>query len=250
MLTFALPLLVATVLASPAPGGAQLYATYCASCHGVRGYGSQDGPSLHGVGGAAVDFYLMTGRMPAAAPWVEIGERLPNDGQKLPLDEIRALETYLAPMVAGGPPLPVVAAGGDVQRGRAIYQLDCQQCHAVRGVGGSIGGSEWAPPLKRATINDVADAIRTGPGEMPRFGPEQLSQSDLDDVATFVMQTQSANIAVAPPPYASTGPVPEGAVAYIGIILLVVFVFTFWRTDTPRSRREEAVRYDEGERTR
>ena len=50
------------------------------------------------------------------------------------------------------------------------------------------------------------------------------------------------------PPFRSSGPVPEGAVAYIAMIVLVAFVFTFWRVDTPAARREEAVRRDEGER--
>ena len=52
------------------------------------------------------------------------------------------------------------------------------------------------------------------------------------------------------PPFRSTGPVPEGAVGYLAIIALVAFVFTFWRVDTPRREREEAVRRDEGGRTR
>jgi ubiquinol-cytochrome c reductase cytochrome c subunit len=247
-MTFALPLLLAAMLGAPAPGGALLYATYCASCHGAQAFGTADGPSLRNAGLAVVDFSLMTGRMPAAAPWVEVAHRDARSGQGLPLDEIRALETYLAPIVAGGPPLPVVAAGGNLAHGRAIYELDCQQCHALRGVGGSIGGSDWAPSLERATINDVADAIRAGPEQMPRFGPHQLTQSDLDDVASYVMQMEAANLTVAPPPYASTGPIPEGAAGYVAIIVLVVFVFAFWRTDTPPRQREEAVRHDETER--
>jgi hypothetical protein len=32
------------------------------------------------------------------------------------------------------------------------------------------------------------------------------------------------------------------------MIVLVAFVFTFWRVDTPVKRREEAVRRDEGEK--
>lgn len=53
-----------------APGGelgATLYATQCASCHGVTGEGVDDrGPDLIDEGEAAVDFALRTGRMPAA----------------------------------------------------------------------------------------------------------------------------------------------------------------------------------------
>src|SRR4051812_32921991 len=64
--------------AGAAPGGATsssgdpihgrvLYQASCAGCHGQNGEGTQQGPSLIGVGEAAADFYLQTGRMPLAA---------------------------------------------------------------------------------------------------------------------------------------------------------------------------------------
>jgi hypothetical protein len=43
--------------------------------------------------------------------------------------------------------------------------------------------------------------------------------------------------------------VPEGAVGYLAIVVLVAFVFTFWRVDTPPADREETVRRDEGGHT-
>jgi ubiquinol-cytochrome c reductase cytochrome c subunit len=54
--------------------GKKLFAIGCASCHGLGGEGQvrEDGtvigPSLIGVGAAAVDFQVSTGRMPMAAP--------------------------------------------------------------------------------------------------------------------------------------------------------------------------------------
>jgi len=62
------------------------------------------------------------------------------------------------------------------------------------------------------------------------------------------MQMQTGSLTGGGPPFHSTGPVPEGAIAYLAMIVLVAFVFTFWRSDTPPRRREEAVRRDEGER--
>src|SRR5690606_25244559 len=46
------------------PDGQQLYDQNCASGHAGAGEGTQHGASLVGVGPAAVDFYLSTGRMP------------------------------------------------------------------------------------------------------------------------------------------------------------------------------------------
>ena len=50
--------------ANDAEEGGKLFAANCATCHGMGASGSQDGPSLVGVGAAAVDFQVGTGRMP------------------------------------------------------------------------------------------------------------------------------------------------------------------------------------------
>jgi len=254
LLAAASPLAPATPAAASLPNapsspGAALYATYCASCHGAQGWGTADGPDLRGVGLADVDFYLTTGRMPAAVPWLQIAHRDERSGQALSLEQIRALEDYLAPTVAGGPPIPMVIANGNLEHGHALYALNCEHCHAADGQGGAIGRLEWAPSLERATINEIADAIRAGPGEMPRFADSQLSADDLNDVASYVFRLPLDSQAPHVPPFRSSGPVPEGAVGYLAVIALVAFVFTFWRIDTPRPEREEAVRRDEGERS-
>jgi ubiquinol-cytochrome c reductase cytochrome c subunit len=230
MLTFALPVLLAAVLGA-SPPGAEIYAQKCAACHGAQQWGSSNGPSLHHVGLADVDFYLSTGRMPAAAPWIEVAHRDERAGQQLPLAQIRALEAYLAPSVAGGPEIPQVVSGRNLDRGRALYASNCQQCHAVGGAGGSIGRADWAPALHEATINEVADAVRAGPGEMPRFGEHQFSQSELDDVAGYVLSLRSVQPGRSLPS-PSTGPVPEGALGYLAIVVLVAFVFGFWRRES------------------
>ena len=232
MLLAVLPLFFAAALAGPPAdvrAGAALYDSHCASCHGAQRKGTPDGPSLQRVGMADLDFYLMTGRMPAANTWVQVAHRDERAGQALPLAQIRALEAYLAPVVAGGPEIPLVTSGNDLERGRQLYELNCQQCHAVGGNGGGIGAADWAPNLHQATINEVADAVRAGPGQMPRFGERQLPASDLNDLSGYVMSMQST-----PPrsvlPLRSTGPVPEGALGYAAMIVLVSFVFGFWRS--------------------
>jgi len=47
--------------------GAKLFAANCATCHGMNLQGTTQAPSLIGVGAAAVDFQVGTGRMPLAA---------------------------------------------------------------------------------------------------------------------------------------------------------------------------------------
>jgi ubiquinol-cytochrome c reductase cytochrome c subunit len=45
--------------------GKQLFTETCSSCHGNAAQGTSLAPSLVGVGAAAVDFQVSTGRMPA-----------------------------------------------------------------------------------------------------------------------------------------------------------------------------------------
>lgn len=234
-------LLGTIVLPPPGPAtGEQLYATHCASCHGARMDGSDQAPTLHGVGRAAVDFWMRTGRMPAPVPWIESGQRDERSGQRLPSDQIVAIETYLAP-IAGKPDIPIVIANGDLNRGRALFTANCAQCHGLSGAGGAIGGSNWAPDLHHAPITQVAEAIRTGPGQMPRFSEAQLTQSDLNDVASYVMSFRLEGSAL---PLRSGGPIPEGALGWVAIIVLIIFVFVYWRSDTPPPGRQDAVRPD------
>ncbi len=247
----AIPLVHATPAAASLPGvptssGGQVYATRCASCHGARAWGGDGGPSLRGIGAAALDFYVSTGRMPAAVPALEVGDRDERNGQRLSQSDIRALEAYLAPVVAGGPPIPAVVANGDLAHGRALFAESCQHCHTFNGSGGAIGESDWAPSLLRTPIDQVAEAIRIGPGQMPPFGERQLSASDLDDVASYVVRLGADAQPKDAPPFRSAGPVPEGAVGYLAIVALIAFVFTYWRVDTPRRKREEAAHPDKG----
>lgn len=48
--------------------GKEIFQQNCSSCHGLNGEGTTQGPSLAGVGAAAVDFQMGTGRMPMARP--------------------------------------------------------------------------------------------------------------------------------------------------------------------------------------
>ena len=77
--------------------GKKLFAVGCASCHGTGGQGSSDGPSLVGVGAAAVDFQVGTGRMPAQQP----GAQVPRKKVIYTQAEIDQLAAYISSLGAG-----------------------------------------------------------------------------------------------------------------------------------------------------
>jgi ubiquinol-cytochrome c reductase cytochrome c subunit len=208
---------------SPVPNaGREAYLERCATCHGSDLRGGPNAPSLRGVGAADVDFWLGTGRMPAAVPWLEVDHR----ELQMPESTIAALVAYVTSVSPGGVPIPLIASDGDAAHGEALFRENCMHCHGVDAGGAAIGYGEWAPALHRATVTQVAEAIRVGPAEMPRFGERQLDQRDLDDIAAFL------SVARARPdftglPLSSSGPVPEGLLGWLAAGLLAFAAYAF-----------------------
>jgi ubiquinol-cytochrome c reductase cytochrome c subunit len=224
--------------ANPAPAtgsplvdqGRQLFQQGCSSCHGFDARGVADrGPSLRGAGAGAADFYLRTGRMPLSYPGQEPLRATPRYDDH----QIRALVAYVASF--GGPGIPSVSPQrGSLARGQELFASSCAGCHAITGEGGVATGAA-APKLKDSTPTEVAEAIRTGPFLMPRFGRRLLGDRDVDSIARYVQFTQHPDDAGGWG-IGHIGPVPEGMVAWLlaaAALLIVARVI-----GEGRSRRE------------
>jgi ubiquinol-cytochrome c reductase cytochrome c subunit len=230
-----IPLVLSALLADAAPeadivAGKLAYQTRCASCHGSDLRGGVNAPTLRGVGAADLDFWMVTGRMPAAVPWIEVGHR----GLQISQRETRTIEAYVTSVAPGGPPIPQVATGGDLAHGRALFTQNCQQCHGVEGNGAVIGDGAWAPSLGAASSTQVAEAIRVGPGNMPKFAPRQLDDPALGDIATYVssLDTSAATNSF---PLSSGGPVPEGLYGWLAVGILTLLAYAFSKPARKRS---------------
>ena len=203
-----------------------LYATHCASCHGDNGQGSNVAPAL--IDRSAADIHLMldSGRMPASDPYVNEIHKRPAFTQT----QIAALVRYVQSFsLHPNRSLPLLGPGNPA-RGRKLFAAHCAVCHGSGAEGSSVGFNDVAPSLDNATVFQVAEAIRAGPGVMPRFDADVLDDQDVDDIARYVntLQTQGDE-----PNYenaggislANVGPVAEGFVAWLfGIGSLVLFV--------------------------
>lgn len=225
---------------SPAPGRF-LYLRDCAVCHGADATGTNLGPTLQGAGRARVDFWLATGRMPL----VSSPARLPATGKLQPLPDVElgdpsapthrhnpayppqvmgALEDYVASIAPGGPDVPSLSiTGADVATGGEVYRLECAACHSWSATGGALYQRE-APSLGRATPTQIAEAVRTGPGQMPSFGREAVPDDQLADVVAYVRYLAHPDDRGGASLW-HLGPVAEGGVAIIGglgILLLAV----------------------------
>ena len=231
--------------AAPAPApadGQQLYTTGCSSCHGVDGKGitTADGEvrgvDLTNAGEALVYFQVATGRMP-------LGDSNDPPVRKPPVyDEaqIAALVEYVGAFGGEGPPLPTIdISGASLAEGGVLYRENCQACHSASGSGGALSYGRSAPALDKAEPLDVATAVRSGPGQMPVFGPESIDQQALDDLVRYVEYLRDPD----DPGGAAlgrTGPVPEGFVALtLGIGMLLAAAA--WIGTRSRIRRAGAA---------
>src|SRR4051812_19898297 len=190
--------------------GRALYLVGCSSCHGLDAQGGNQAPSLIGVGAAAVEFQVGTGRMPLADPGAQAERRTPLYSET----QIRQLSAYIASL-APGPDVPTVdLADGDLAYGGELFRTNCAQCHQAVGQGGALTNGKRAPALTEATPLQVAEAMRTGPESMPVFSEGQLDQHQLNSVVKYVEFLKTPNDPGGHP-IGHYGPVPEGLVAWL-----------------------------------
>lgn len=165
--------------------GKKLYSVGCASCHGTGRQGSSDGPSLVGVGAAAVDFQVGTGRMPAQQP----GAQIPAKKVIYSQAEIDQLATYIASLGAG-PTIPtksqVSPEGADIAKGGELFRTNCAQCHNFTGKGGALTHGKFAPDLEGVDPKHIYEAMQTGPQNMPSFPDTTLSEKNKKDIIAYL----------------------------------------------------------------
>jgi ubiquinol-cytochrome c reductase cytochrome c subunit len=208
--------------------GRNLFLADCATCHGLFAQGTAGtAPSLIGVGAAAVDFQVSTGRMPAAAEGAE-SERKPP---RLTPAQTRAVAAYIQSL-GGGPAIPSAAqvstSGANVGLGQTLFEANCAACHNFDGAGGALTNGKFAPSLVQSTPTQIYEAMLTGPEAMPVFNDLTITPQEKRDIIAYVTRIRSE-----PNPggfsLGRVGPVTEGLVAFLGLLLFMVLA-ALWIT--------------------
>jgi ubiquinol-cytochrome c reductase cytochrome c subunit len=206
--------------------GKQLFETSCVTCHGANLQGVPDrGPSLVGVGEAAVYFQVSTGRMPAMSLNSQAPQKQPNFDEA----QIDALGAYV--QANGGGPTTIrdengqlaqeSMLGNNVARGGDLFRLNCASCHNFTGKGGALSSGKYAPDLADALPQQIYSAMVTGPQNMPKFSDRQLSQDEKKDIIAYVRGAAEVRN---PGGYGlgGFGPTSEGMAAWIiGMVAVI-----------------------------
>ena len=211
-----------TESSSAVAAGERLYENSCITCHGSNLEGVENrGPSLIGVGEAAVYFQVHSGRMPLVRQEAQAAQKPPVFSN----EEIDQLMAYVQAN-GGGPTLPSGdLRDGDVAEGGELFRLNCAQCHNFTGQGGALSSGKAAPSLHDANDLEIYTAMLSGPENMPVFGDNQLTpeqkRSIIDYVQTMGEQADPGGAGIG-----RAGPVSEGLVIWvvgIGALLFGIF---------------------------
>ena len=205
--------------------GERLFQANCASCHGLNAEGTKNAPSLIGVGAAAVDFQVGTGRMPLAMQ----GPQAPDKAPVFTNAQIANLANYVASL-APGPKVPderYLQGNGNVAEGAQLFRINCAMCHNVAGAGGALTEGKYAPPLRGVSAKHIYEAMVTGPENMPVFNDMNLRPTQKSDIISYLMFIDKH-----PSPggieLGSLGPVAEGLFIWIfglgAIVALAVWI--------------------------
>lgn len=218
-----------------AAAGRRLYVVSCATCHGLNGegvitkQGTNFGPPLVGVGSAAVDFQVGTGRMPMAAPGVQAQARPPQ----FDAHEVQELAAYVATF-GPGPAIPAASAydptgltQDQISEGGEFFRTNCTACHNFHGSGGALPGGKYAPSLMGVNPRYIYEAMLTGPQQMPIFSDGVLTPQEKREVIGYLKAIQDQ------PKYGGAsmgnlGPVTEGlwgwGLGIGGLVLITTWI--------------------------
>jgi ubiquinol-cytochrome c reductase cytochrome c subunit len=199
--------------------GEALFVANCATCHGVNAQGGPAGPSLIGVGAAAVDFQVSSGRM----PMVSNGPQAPVKPPQFTGEQTAALAAYVASL-GPGPAIPteemVDPTLGNAASGMDLFRTNCGQCHNAVGAGGALSAGKYAPSLMETPPVEIYEAMLTGPQSMPVFNDANITPEEKRDIIAYLVAQREP--AAGGLTLGSLGPVSEGLwVWVVGIGLLI-----------------------------
>jgi ubiquinol-cytochrome c reductase cytochrome c subunit len=212
--------------------GRKLYLEGCASCHGANLEGGRQpdgtvaGPTLVGVGAAAVDFQVGTGRMPLAQPDAQAPAKDPVYSDA----EVAALAAYVA-SVSPGPAIPspeeLDYSSADIALGGNLFRNNCASCHNFSGQGGALTDGHYAPSMAQTTDRHIWEAMITGPQNMPVFPNSTITAENKQDILAYInsLQAKSNPGGI---DLGRLGPVTEGILFWIvgigALVLVAVWI--------------------------
>ena len=169
--------------------GLGLFAANCAGCHGPRGLG--DGPGAAGLHPRPTNLaeHDYTRARLADVLWNGVAGTAMQAWRDHGVDDLSALADAVRGLAASREDVP--ASPDVLDRGRAVYLVNCAQCHGDTGAGDgwSAARIRIAPTnfgTQRATLDATLRAIRDGIDGTPMAPwPARLGDAEIQAVAAY-----------------------------------------------------------------
>jgi ubiquinol-cytochrome c reductase cytochrome c subunit len=221
--------------------GKTLFVENCSACHSVTAQGSAVAPNLVGLGAATIDLWIRTGWMPLADPGIQPVNKTP----KFTIAQTNAIVAYVTSLGPGGPAIPKIdLKNTNLNEGFSLFALNCAACHTITGMGDALADGIHAPSLHGVAPEQIGEAIRTGPANMPRFGPGEISHAQLEDIVDYVTKEIQHPTSPGGLGLGGVGPVAEGFVGlFVGVGVCVLLAF--WIGDRTEDDAEAESRHDQ-----
>ena len=216
----------ATVDRDDIEAGRALYLANCSTCHGLQAQGTENGPTLIGVGAASVDFQVGTGRMPLRTTQGQADEKPVQYTE----EEILQMAAYVASL-APGPPIPdeeyleIVDDPERLAEGYDLFRINCAMCHNVVGAGGALTQGKWAPAIDTSPAHTY-EAMTTGPQSMPVFNDANITPEQKQNIISYLKMVEDRPSAGGWS-LGSLGPVTEGAFVFLAALGIIIAI-TVW----------------------
>jgi len=185
-------------LAGDPAAGAEVFREHCAACHGERGEGGF-GPDLRAAGLLGLA-YLHQIILDPRNGIALIGHPPQMPEQELTREELADVVAYLISIEDPGAvaqraeeALAALGVGSteegrqatpgpDISRGRALFiSKGCAACHGADGRGTAAG-----PAVVGEEAEEIRQQVREPRGAMPAFGPERLSDEELEAIIRYI----------------------------------------------------------------
>jgi ubiquinol-cytochrome c reductase cytochrome c subunit len=201
--------------------GKQIFAKGCSSCHGLNAEGSSIAPALVGVGAAAVDFQVGTGRMPMA----DMSQQAMRKKPVYNAEQTAALAAYVASLAPGPASMNDAQLtwerDGNTAQGGELFRTNCAMCHNFAAQGGALTQGKYAPTLMGVDAKYIYEAMITGPQSMPKFTDKTITPAEKLSIIKFIKSAQSEP-SIGGASLGRVGPVTEGLLVWtLGLGLLI-----------------------------
>ena len=180
-------------------------------------------PDLQHLGPATFDFWIESGRMPATATnspsrSAACAARPPPGARDRDVPQHAPARDALHPAAS-------TCRARTSPTAPRCSRSNCAACHTITGDGDALANDTFAPSLRNIPAIQVAEALRTGPANMPIF-TGNLTDAQLRDVVAYVVEKIQHPQNPGGLGLGGLGPVGEGFIGLalgVGLLALVGF---------------------------